>query len=108
MKWKDKLLIGGMLGLVLVGAWLMVGRPPVAVAPANSAPAGLPAEIARMLERLTPEAKEAYAYALERPDVLEHMPCYCGCGEMGHTSNLSCFVRPGAGGGVALDSHGST
>ena len=107
MKWKDKLLISGLFGVVLVGAWLMVGRAPAAVAPAKSAPAGLPPEIARMLERLTPEAKEAYAYALERPDVLQHMPCYCGCAGEGHTSNLSCFVRPGSGGGVSLDPHGA-
>lgn len=35
----------------------------------------------------------AYAYALARPDVLQWLPCYCGCGGMGHRSNLDCFFQ---------------
>lgn len=35
---------------------------------------------------------EAYRFAVANPDVLEQMPCYCGCGGMGHTSNYSCYV----------------
>ncbi len=36
--------------------------------------------------------KDAYRYALSNPDDLAAVPCYCGCGNMGHTSNLSCFI----------------
>ena len=35
----------------------------------------------------------AYAFALARPDVLQWLPCYCGCGAMGHRSNLDCFFQ---------------
>lgn len=35
----------------------------------------------------------AYAYALARPDVLQWLPCYCGCGGMGHKNNLDCFFQ---------------
>lgn len=35
----------------------------------------------------------AYAYALARPDVLQWLPCYCGCNGMGHRSNLDCFFQ---------------
>ena len=35
----------------------------------------------------------AYAFALARPDVLQWLPCYCGCGRMGHGSNLDCFFQ---------------
>jgi hypothetical protein len=35
----------------------------------------------------------AYRFALERPDVLQWIPCYCGCGGMGHGSNLDCFFK---------------
>ncbi|MEW6225047.1 MAG: PCYCGC motif-containing (lipo)protein [Chloroflexota bacterium] len=35
----------------------------------------------------------AYAYALARPDVLQWLPCYCGCVGMGHRSNLDCFFQ---------------
>ncbi len=36
--------------------------------------------------------QQAYQFAIANPDVLEQIPCYCGCGEMGHTSNYSCYV----------------
>ena len=36
---------------------------------------------------------EAYQFAVANPEVLEQIPCYCGCGGMGHTSNYSCYVR---------------
>ena len=34
----------------------------------------------------------AYAYAALHKEVLQHIPCYCGCGHEGHRSNLNCFV----------------
>jgi hypothetical protein len=40
--------------------------------------------------------KEAYKYAMSHPDDLAAVPCYCGCGSMGHTSNLSCFISGNA------------
>lgn len=40
-----------------------------------------------------PEILEAYQFAVEHPEVLNYMPCYCGCyEEAGHTSNTNCFV----------------
>ena len=36
--------------------------------------------------------KDAYRYAVSHADDLAAVPCYCGCGSMGHTSNLSCFI----------------
>ncbi|MBT2758785.1 hypothetical protein J7E71_23215 [Mesobacillus foraminis] len=36
---------------------------------------------------------EAYQFAVAHPEVLNYMPCYCGCYEEdGHTSNTNCFV----------------
>ena len=43
---------------------------------------------------LPAEWQGAYAFALARPDVLQWLPCYCGCGGMGHGSNLDCFFEP--------------
>jgi hypothetical protein len=40
--------------------------------------------------------KDAYLYAVAQPDDLAAVPCYCGCGKMGHTSNLSCFINGNA------------
>lgn len=36
--------------------------------------------------------REAYQFALANPEVLEVIPCYCGCGA-DHGSVKDCFVR---------------
>jgi hypothetical protein len=36
--------------------------------------------------------QKAYQFAAANPDVLKQLPCYCGCGSMGHTSNFDCYV----------------
>ncbi len=52
--------------------------------------------------------QEAYRYALERPDVVKWMPCYCGCVGLDHRSNLDCFVQPRTQGSpIALEEHGA-
>lgn len=41
----------------------------------------------------SPKVLEAYQFAVEHPEVLDYMPCYCGCYEEdGHTNNTQCFV----------------
>ena len=37
--------------------------------------------------------REAYQFALANPDALKNVPCYCGCGGIGHTSNYSCYYN---------------
>lgn len=44
--------------------------------------------------RGNPQTEEAYEYALYHPNVIEWMPCYCGCVGMGHRSNLDCYLKP--------------
>ena len=39
------------------------------------------------------EVREAYRFALANRDTLQYIPCYCGCGEQGHTSNASCYFQ---------------
>jgi hypothetical protein len=36
--------------------------------------------------------QQAYQFAAANPDVMRQIPCYCGCAEMGHTSNYECYV----------------
>ncbi|MBI2938977.1 MAG: hypothetical protein HYY04_00950 [Chloroflexi bacterium] len=51
-----------------------------------------------------PAVQEAYRYALGNPQILQYFPCYCGCGEQGHTSNKDCYIREvRADGSVVLD-----
>jgi hypothetical protein len=48
----------------------------------------------------------AYQFAAANPDIMKDIPCYCGCGSVGHTSNYACYV---AGhddkGNIRWDSH---
>ena len=36
--------------------------------------------------------QEAYQFASINPDIMKDIPCYCGCGDIGHTSNYDCYV----------------
>jgi len=55
----------------------------------------------------SPKVLEAYQFAVAHPEVLDYMPCYCGCYEEdGHTSNTNCFVDNVKGNTVTLDTMG--
>jgi len=48
----------------------------------------------------------AYQFAAANPDVMKDIPCYCGCGNIGHTSNYDCYVSDvDADGVVSFDNH---
>ncbi len=49
-----------------------------------------------------------YAFAAEDTDTLRWMPCTCGCGDLGHTSNRSCYVKAESGNRVTFTSHAAT
>mgnify|MGYP003542252080 CR=1 FL=1 len=36
--------------------------------------------------------QEAYQFNVANPDIMQDIPCYCGCGDIGHTSNYDCYV----------------
>ena len=45
------------------------------------------------LQSASPTVREAYDFALARPDILSYIPCYCRCDQIGHRSNLDCFMH---------------
>jgi len=48
----------------------------------------------------------AYQFAAANPDIMKDIPCYCGCGNIGHTSNYSCYVSSvDDKGNFAFDNH---
>jgi hypothetical protein len=65
--------------------------------------------------RPAPMTRAAYEFAARHPEVLRHMPCYCGCERNGHGHNEDCFItrretdgRPvwnphGIGCGICID-----
>ncbi len=50
--------------------------------------------------------REAYQFAVANPDLMKQIPCYCGCGAMGHTSNYACYVKDAKpDGSMVFDDH---
>lgn len=70
----------------------------MAMAPASSLP--------QEMQKAPATVRESYQFAVANPDALKNVPCYCGCGSIGHTSNLSCYVKEfGADGKPVFDTH---
>jgi hypothetical protein len=50
--------------------------------------------------------REAYQFAMANPDALKNVPCYCGCGAIGHTSNYACYIKQAkTDGSFVFDDH---
>jgi hypothetical protein len=57
--------------------------------------------------RPMPMVQAAYEFAARHPEVLQYVPCFCGCERGGHAGNHDCFVHSrDASGKVTWDSHG--
>lgn len=102
----------------LTAAGLLIATACAPTAPKTAAPttpAALPALGAdpkngiwpAQYQRAPAQVREAYTWAIANEPTLRYIPCYCGCGADGHTSNYTCYVRTAlAGGRVILDPHG--
>tara|TARA_B100000029_G_scaffold443908_1_gene463291 strand:- start:2064 stop:2705 length:642 start_codon:yes stop_codon:yes gene_type:complete len=82
-----------------------VDRTPVPSADAQMPP--LP-PVSNMVPRAPEVVRDAYIFAAQRPDILEYVPCFCGCETAGHTRNADCFVasRNDDGSVREWDTHG--
>ena len=50
--------------------------------------------------------QEAYQFASINPDIMKDIPCYCGCGDIGHASNYDCYVsNAGDKNNIIFDNH---
>lgn len=92
-----------MAAVLVVGAG--IGLTEVLVGDESTAADQLP----KFVKAAPAATREAYLYAMERPDVLSYVPCYCGCGEhSGHQSNWNCFIKGRAADGTfVFDDHGA-
>jgi hypothetical protein len=66
-------------------------RGPVASrAPVNGLP---PLPLVRFPAARPPEViRSVYEFAANNPEVLNYVPCFCGCENFGHVSSHDCFV----------------
>jgi hypothetical protein len=63
----------------------------------------------KFLESKPKDMQMIYKAAAMHKDLLEQMPCYCGCGEeAGHKNNYDCFVNENKDdGSLVWDDHGT-
>jgi len=85
-------------------------RPSLIVPQKPAPPGALPALPVVSYKPSMPMAdvRQVYEFAARHPEVLQYVPCYCGCEQQGHRSNHECFVKSRAQDGriTEWDSHG--
>lgn len=92
--------ISVLLLLLALVASACAGQPeaPYTLAPDSALP--------DFVSHAAPSVKDAYRFAINNADELENYPCYCGCGAMGHTSNLGCYIQDiDSAGRITFDRH---
>lgn len=63
-------------------------------------------DLPREVQSAPVTVRQAYQFAVANPELLSEIPCYCGCGGMGHGSNYACYVQEvSADGAVTFDGH---
>ena len=72
----------------------------------NSAQLAPVSALPDMVKQAPASVRTAYQFALAHPDALANVPCYCGCGSIGHHSNLACYVKEtNVDGKIVFDNH---
>jgi len=61
----------------------------------------MPAEV----KQASVSVQEAYRFNIANPELMKQIPCYCGCGDMGHASNYACYVQDNTDGKITFDGH---
>lgn len=61
----------------------------------------MPAEV----QAAPASVQDAYRFNVANPELMKQIPCYCGCGSMGHTSNYDCYVKSVDGDKITFDQH---
>ncbi|HEX9681104.1 MAG TPA: PCYCGC motif-containing (lipo)protein [Anaerolineales bacterium] len=91
------------LPLVILASLLALG--PAACQPRHE-PAITAGELPPEVMAAAHRVREAYAFAAANPDLMMEIPCYCGCGAIGHKSNYDCYVASVEGDGrITYDLH---
>ena len=91
---------------LLIGGIALAGLPACSAQPDSSLPMlpmdQMPAEV----QSAPVSVQEAYQFAAANPEIMENIPCYCGCGDIGHASNYACYVsHVDANGSITFDNH---
>jgi hypothetical protein len=113
-KWLTKIGLLTILALGMVGVSACSSQKGTAAA--REAASSLPghsghrmADVSSMPEEIKNSAasvRESYSFAVGNPEILKRLPCYCGCGGMGHQSLYACYVESvEPAGNIQYDTH---
>ena len=74
---------------------------PKAVAPLKAHVGPIPPlpQVSFAPSRPMPMVQQVYEFAARHPEVLQYVPCFCGCERGGHVGNHDCFVKGRAANG---------
>ena len=91
---------------LLIGGIALAGLPACSAQPDSSLHMlpmdQMPAEV----QSAPVSVQEAYQFAAANPEIMENIPCYCGCGDIGHASNYACYVsHVDANSSITFDNH---
>jgi hypothetical protein len=102
---RGKQLIWSLLaiGMLILAAGCGGGEPETNTSGLKMASmADMPAEV----QTAPVTVQQAYQFNVANPDIMTHIPCYCGCGAMGHKSNYDCYVAgKNEDGSIKYDTH---
>lgn len=95
---RRTILIFALLALSVLVSACAAPKPEVKLAPV--------ADLPTTMQHAPASVRTAYQFAVANPDALADVPCYCGCGSIGHHSNLACYVKSvSAEGKPVFDDH---
>lgn len=84
-RWIGLAFLAGLVALIASACGVGSAKPELKLAPAASLP--------QKMQTAPVTVREAYQFALANQENLQKIPCYCGCGQSGHTSVKDCFVQ---------------
>jgi hypothetical protein len=97
------------IGFTLVFAGLLTGCGLNAAAPSTTGDGLTMSPLSEMpadMQKAPVVVRQAYQFAAANPDLLKQIPCYCGCGSIGHKSNYDCYVAgEDSSGNLNFDTH---
>ena len=66
-------------------------------------------ELPSFADQASAKVQQTYRYAATHPEVLQYIPCTCGCRNTGHRHNGDCYVQERfADGQITFTSHAAT
>lgn len=75
-------------------------------APAHELQFAAMSDMSSEIQSAPKTVSDAYRFAVANPEATKNVPCFCGCGAMGHTSNYDCYVQDAPNDGkIIFDEH---